>query len=262
MLKDKSISPHQIIFDSAITRIEVDTYTSYLWITHNDEEDSIHFSKISLENKPNQKKLDFIFKKEHFVLNSVWNDFIIMSKINDPGKPEENEFCIIDAESQDIVEYYKGYRFTGFINEFTLQMEKPGFEMVKLEEVDLSKYRNESAKEKTKILQPQLFLPKNELFDSVKSFMSDELQAEIIAPVEMLEYNQNIFASVHRREEDSFTKLLVIINNEGKIIFQAKLYEKLQKRVPDSFFVSGKFLIFVSRFNILNLLNIDSHNAS
>ncbi len=262
MLQDKSIKPHQITFESAITRIEVDLYSANLWITHNDKEDSIHFSKISMENDPNREKLNLSFSEENFVLNSVYNDFIIMSKVSDPGKPDDQAFHIIDAKQEVILESYTGWRFSGFINDTTLQMEKPGFEKMKTENVDLYKFRTGEKEIKLELIQPALYMPKNELFDSIKDFLEDELKASIIAPIEMLEYNQNIFICVHNEEAGSISKSLIIINKEREVVFKTKLYEKLQKRVPDSFFVSGNFLIFVSQFNILNLLNIKSHNAS
>lgn len=262
MLKDKSIHVEQITFESAITRIEIDLFTSNIWITQNDKEDSILFFKISANGGIKKERLNFVQKGKDFILNSVHNDFLILSKIIDPGNPEENEFIIFDAKSEKKVKIIKGYRFLGFINECTCQMEKSGFETIHREAIDLSEFRQDSIPKSANLLQAQLIFPKQELFESIEKFLINKVKLELIAPIEILEYNPYVFLCVHFEEEGSMCKRLLILNKEGELIFNSKLYDKLQKRIADSFFVSGNFLIFVSQFNVLNILNIKSDNAN
>ncbi len=259
---NKSLALHHITFEYAITRIEVDLFTSNIWITQNDKEDSIHFFKISLDGRFKKEKLNFVYDRKDFVLNSVSNDVLILSKIIDPGKPEDNEFIIIDAETQEKIKALKGYRFVGFIDDRTCQMEKSQFESIQREVIDLSEFRKKSNTETSNLLQAQLIFPKQELFDSIKAHLKNKVKLDAIAPIEILEYNPYVILCVHFEEGDAMCKRLLILNKEGEIVLNSTLYEKLQKRMADSFFVSGNFLIFVSQFKVLNILNINPENAN
>ncbi|QNL22741.1 hypothetical protein HZR84_12590 [Hyphobacterium sp. CCMP332] len=262
MLKDKSLHAQQITFESAITRIEVDLFTSNIWITQKDKEDSILFFKISANHGFKKEKLNFVQKGKDFILNSVHNDFLILTKIIDPGNPEDNEIIIIDTKSEKKVKIVKGYRFLGFKDYSTCEIEKSGFETTHREAIDLSEFRRNSISKSTNLLHPQLIFPSQELFDSIEKYLNNMVNLELIAPIEILEYNPYVYLCVHFEEEGSMCKRLLILNKEGELIFNSKLYDKLEKRIADSFFVSGNFLIFVSQFNVLNILNIKSDNAN
>jgi hypothetical protein len=91
---------------------------------------------------------------------------------------------------------------------------------------------------------PFQYVDGNAHFETVKSFLTSKLEVMPILGVEYLEYEHLIFVSYVVLEK-SLANYLVVFSNEGALIFQEKLDDRIKGLGLDTFFILSGCLFFV-----------------
>jgi hypothetical protein len=212
-----------------------------------------------LELSNGMKRINLVIpidhSKYHFL--GLANAFMIFTKIADPTNQKDQEILVYDIESGKVVKQIKGRNFSGFKSSHEFEVIHLGFENVRKEKVSLEEFRqtSELMNEDFQIEFPYLLHKSDDQYHPMKELIDASIQGELVSEFELLECNEKLLAGVHIKVGTCLEKSILILDEEGVLVKKIDFYSKLDKRTTDTFFVYGNFLIFVSEYQRLHLLD-------
>ena len=251
MLSDISMNEKIIKFNSEIQSIQIDQYLNEIWIK---ETDNNYYSIIQL-NDLKVKKLE-IRGLEKFNLFEVNNGLAAFKKVHDPSKIYEAGFKIYSIWNKEFIKEKEGFRFINFNSYNTYEFSRQQFESIEYfsENLDVPELSNQLSNQKT-ITKPDIIHKGQDFYLNVIKHFASLLKGEIIGAIEYAESSNLIFFSFHTRQNETLDKYLLALNEKKEIAFKKLCNQKIDKLIPETFFLYGKFLIFVSSFNTLHIIN-------
>lgn len=254
MLSDKSINEEIIKFKSPIQNILVDQYRNDFWVV----ELSKNRTFIRIRLKDLQISEHKILIEESYNLVEVNNGLIAFKKSHDPSKIEMAGFKIYSVLENEFIRDYEGYRFLNFNGMDSINFSKQHFD--KVEYLTDSLELPESAKinqNQSKVMSPEPIHKGQDFYNSISEFFEPKLEGKIFGPIDFLEALEHLFFSFHIKQNNTMVKYLLVLDNKKEIIKITKCNENLKKLIPESFFLYSNFLIFVSTFDTLHIIDFN-----
>jgi hypothetical protein len=94
------------------------------------------------------------------------------------------------------------------------------------------------------VLKPLHYYQDAPHFETVQSFLRSKCGISAVSLIEYLEYGSRIVMSFYVEEPD-LANFLIVLNDDGEILFKEKIGEHLQGLGVDTFFIFSGYLIFV-----------------
>ena len=257
--KLKNLFSHE--FPSGIWRIEFDVQNQHLGIELRDAEAlEVSFGFIKLEE--NRVLWDDLkFESGWWTgLSGLHNGYMLFYTYEDQQNPELKNTFAMKVEEKDVCWAFEGYNHLAFRNDssigFSIQEEERFYSSIKLESGELS---NLSDEEGLKILQdeesgmtaekeimafPVQYLADSPHFVTVQAFINETIEEEAVGGCEYLEIFDKIIISYYTANREMLANHILVCNEQAEVLLHQQINSAGDGIAYDTFFVSGKKLIF------------------
>jgi hypothetical protein len=244
VLKDKAIQEYHLNFEKSISNIEVDLFTKKIWLET--ESTNSLFSVNLFANCQLEEHNIAVDRKLYPSLKAVGNDFLVFTDIVNPSMSNELKLLVFDVSSKKNIHESIGYRFNEFKDSRNISISKLVFENIQYENIELSSsLKGDKLLPDWELQMPSLIVQEDSEYENMKLYLEEKLELAVFGPIEYFEEKFGLILSFHSQKDKNYNKYLLILNEDGKITENWTLNENLSKIRSDSFFVFGKYLVFV-----------------
>lgn len=257
--KLKNLFSHQ--FDAAIWRIEPDVANQQLGLELRDA-DSLEVSFGLIDLNKNQVVWDELsFESGWWTgLNGLQGGFMLFYTYEDQQNPEQKNTFALSTADKEVCWAYEGYNHLAFLEEssvgFSMDEEDRHYSQISLKSGELSSLSDEEGLRllneakltgeagDAEITFPVQYEAESPYFATVQSFIKEHINAEAIAGCEYLEIFDKIIISYYTANREMLSNAILVCNGQAEILLHEQINNAGGGVAFDTFFVSGKKLIF------------------
>lgn len=181
-------------------------------------------------------------------IKGIFNDELIFIKHQNQTNPGPGDLIILNCKT-DKVSHLESEFLIESINNGKIAGFKHG------EEVEEKVIQLQGSKHTNSMYFPVAYSESAESFEIVKEYVNQEFKKVPVDLIEYLELDDNIFFAYYTKEDDFFTRFFCWVKNE-RILAHFSIDKKMKGVALESFFILGKFLIFVKDRNTLEIHEI------
>lgn len=248
MQSDNSKIHTQFDFDFRIVKIVPDQFEKVLYLLFRNETQHI-IKKVSLSESPEISDSIEIDIDEASDLTAAFAHNLVISKITDPSDLKNQEFFILNFDTKHVLNVFKSSRFEEFSEG------KVYFRNSSQSRLSENISTIVSPNDAYLILNSNRIKEDEGLHQEIKQYFKSNLNIEVKAPIEYLEYNSTLIFGVQCGVEQVESRI-ILIDEHKRIIENWLIDSKVEKLPAETFFVYGNFLIFVSDNSRLNFYQL------
>lgn len=234
----------KMVYDPYYSRIalEIRSEASLEWFYH-----IIHLNDLTDQQVFPQKELEWWSQ-----LSGIYSHNLILMNYENQNNPGPGTLIFYDFEKKQVVKREDNLLIKS-IEANKIVTEKVSGESEK-EEFEI--YLKDKVPDPQEIGFPALYKTGTEDHEVVSTFVQKSFGTSLVADVEYYQNNSGqIFFSYYKENNSKMDRFMVVVNH-GVVSLNEKIDEKMDGIATESFFLFGKFLIFVSNRNTVNIYEV------
>ena len=217
-------------------------------------------------------KEKMVFKNEQLPipwwlgLKAVGYNAIILQGYKESNSPEPKGVYVFELTSGKLLWQKEDFNFYSFVDKERLSLMTLGNEQISFFEVGLlnGSILKESSEIGTNEIVaplsvqsfPLLYNEDNLHYKTIVDFLKTEFDYACVGPLEYLEFEKYIVISFYIKENNKFTNMLVVLDENGECICKDTLMEGAEGVGMASFFICSNKLIYVKNKSSIGLIDL------
>jgi hypothetical protein len=236
-------------FEDLIWETSLDKDTGLLLIqTRSEEKHETQFSVVNLSTG------DWMIRNRRFDeswwigISTLVGERALLHVYDDDQNPEQKSLLLWDIKRDEILAFYHNASLSkrllgGFLmsqEEVQYEVDWEGKTTSRLPEIKSHHQDN------TMLHYPFQYHPEEEEFDTIKTFITQNINVSPEAGVEYMETDHNVIISYYIREDKMLSNFLLIIDLDGRILLNQKINTSASGIGRDTFFIFERKLVFIT----------------
>jgi hypothetical protein len=257
-------------YKGIVWKLLADTKSSLLVVESRDEETrKVNFAAIDLETR--KQLWDSLAIKETWWagLEEVNYGYVVLHGYKDIQNPEHQGIYVFDARTGKPVWENAAYTFFSLDEEGLIAYDPLSPERVykrfnsrngaieqELTESEIADQWNKDSNTSSLLQNPSHYTLENSYFEKISNFIEAFTELKPEMALDYLEHNSKIIVSFYSKVGEKMVNYLLVVNEEGDVLYNEAIGAELNGIGLDSFFMFKEQLIFVKNKKELVILGV------